>query len=217
MALIKIKQINNSPASAGDVITFDGINNVWAAPPAGGSLQTVTSFANLPGSPSTNDIVLYTPFNSVMMYDGTNWVGPKTTVALFGKQASANQSAWLDSIGAAQAHPDGSSSHGYFIPNITDGSVTNSGWKIYHMSVENDTSITADIEIHSNATTSGTPTFGTTGLIRVQLITTNADETELATPVTVNGGDIIQGFFRKATGNARDITTTITYSLFARA
>lgn len=30
MALIKIKQINNSPASAGDVITFNGTNNAWA-------------------------------------------------------------------------------------------------------------------------------------------------------------------------------------------
>lgn len=214
MALIKIKQINNSPATAGQVITFDGSNNVWATP---SGLTTVTTFAGLPGSPSTNDVIFYVPFNSTMVFDGTNWVGPKITVALFGKQASANQSAWLDSIGAAQAHPDGSSSHGYFIPNITDGSVTNSGWKIYHMSVENDTSITADIEIHANATTSGTPTFGTTGLIRVQLITTNAGETELATPMTVNGGGIIQAFFRKTTGNARDITTTITYSLFARA
>ena len=31
MALIKIKQINNTPASAGDVITFNGTNNVWAS------------------------------------------------------------------------------------------------------------------------------------------------------------------------------------------
>ena len=32
MALIKIKQINNTPAVAGDVITFDGTNNVWSQP-----------------------------------------------------------------------------------------------------------------------------------------------------------------------------------------
>ncbi len=38
MALIKIKQINNTPASAGDVITFNGTNNVWA-PPQGSLFQ----------------------------------------------------------------------------------------------------------------------------------------------------------------------------------
>lgn len=33
MSRLNIKQINNSPAGTGDVITFNGTNNVWAPPP----------------------------------------------------------------------------------------------------------------------------------------------------------------------------------------
>lgn len=58
MALIKIKQINNSPASAGDVITFDGSNNVWApttGAPDQNLWETVTADSGLAIANTTTD------------------------------------------------------------------------------------------------------------------------------------------------------------------
>lgn len=263
MALVKIKQINNSPASTGGIVVYDGTNNVWSnndnnailvssgttgQRPTGvngmirynttndcletyesgswtciktfntpNNLTTVTSYAGLPGSPTVNDQVFYTPFNSVLTWDGSHWVGPKITTPIFGRVASANQSTWLDAIGGASAHPDGTNSHGYWVPNITSGSVTNSGWKIYAMSADNTQSVTGDVEIHAGVTAAGTPTYGTTGLIRVQISAGFGGQTELASPTTVNGGSFIQGFYRKNAGNPRNITTMLTYSMFARA
>ena len=213
MALIKIKQINNTPATLGAIIAFDGTNNIWtnndtgailvssgttAQRPgspvdgfirnnittnklemyqagvwvnldsasiavedstvnitsalstldfgtnltvtdngggdvtidaAGALITTVTTFAGLPGSPSTNDQVFYTPFNSVMTYDGTEWVGPKIAVAMFGREGTGNGDVWLQAIGRASSYPDGTTTHGYTIPNITVGSGT-SKWKL---------------------------------------------------------------------------------------
>ncbi len=56
MALIKIKQINNSPASTGDVITFDGTNNVWAAQAGVQNLwETVSSDSGSTTADTTTD------------------------------------------------------------------------------------------------------------------------------------------------------------------
>ncbi len=58
MALIKIKQINNSPASAGDVITFDGSNNVWApttGQPDQNLWETITADSGLTTANTTTD------------------------------------------------------------------------------------------------------------------------------------------------------------------
>lgn len=58
MALIKIKQINNSPASAGDVITFDGSINVWApttGAPDQNLWETVTADSGLAIANTTTD------------------------------------------------------------------------------------------------------------------------------------------------------------------
>ncbi len=213
MALIKIKQINNTPASSGDVITFNGTNNVWAPIPSTG-LLTVTSFGGLPGSPSTNDIVFYTPFQSTLMFDGTHWVGPKTTSALFGREGTGNNSTWLQAIGRASAFPTSGVTHGYITPVITDGSGT-SDWKVYNMSVACRTSVTGDMELHADSTAT-TPTFGATGITSITLTAQTAVTADV-TPAIITGGSVLQCFWSRTSSQWRDWTVMVTYSLVAAA
>jgi len=214
MALIKIKQINNAPASAGDVITYNGTNNVWAPIPAAGGLTVVTAFASLPVSPSTDDIVVYTPFNSIMRFDGTVWVGPKFSTALFGREGTGNNSTWLQAIGRSSAFPTSGVTHGYIIPSITDGSGT-SDWKIYNMSVTSRTAVSGDMELHADSTAT-TPTFGATGIAAVTLTAQTALTADV-TPAVVNGGQILQCFWNRTSSQWRDWTVIVTYSMVAAA
>lgn len=213
MSTVKIKQLNNDAASSGNVITFDGTDNVWAAPPSGG-LTTVTAFAGLPGSPSTNDVVFYTPFNSILVWDGTHWVGPKISGSFFGREGTGNGDVWLQAIGRASAYPDGSTTHGYTIPNITEGSGT-SKWKLYNMSIGSVNVCTGDMELHADATAT-TPVFGTTGLGSISM-TADRRATSDFTPTTINGGQTLQCFWRRTSGGWKAWTTTFTFSWVAAA
>lgn len=213
MAKIKIKQIDNSAASVNDVITYNGSSNVWATP-SGSGLTTVTTFAGLPGSPSTNDRVFYVPFNSAMTYDGTEWVGPKIVIAMFGREGTGNGDVWLQAVGRASSFPDGTTTHGYTIPNITAGSGT-SKWKLYNISIGSVNICTGDMELHADAT-ANTPTFGATGLGLVSM-TADRRATSDFTPATINGGQSIQCFWRRTSGGWKAWTTTLTYSWVAAA
>lgn len=213
MALIKIKQINNSAASSGDVITYNGTNNVWAPVPDG-SLTVVTTFAGLPGSPSTDDVVYYVPSESVLRWDGTDWVGVLITIPLFGREGNGNNDVWLKGIGRSEAHPTGpplNLTHGYIFPNI-DTTSTNS-WKIYTITVDSAQVVSGDLEIHVNATDLN-PTYGTTGIAKATMIA----QSHLSMPVTVTPLPItnsLQCYWRHTSGTWADWTVTITYGFVA--
>lgn len=213
MALIKIKQINNNTASAGQVITFNGTNNVWATP-SGAGLTIVTTFAGLPGSPSTNDIVFYVPANSVLVYDGTDWVGPKITIPLFGREGNGNNDVWLKGIGRAEAHPTGpplNLSHGYVIPIID--ATSDNRWTFNAMTIDSGQDVSGDMEIHANASNLN-PTFGTTGIAKVTIIAQHATSQILnITPATLT--DSLQCYWRHTSGTWSDWTVTLTYSFVA--
>lgn len=211
MTTVKIKQLNNDAASTGQVITFDGSDNVWAIQ---SGLTVVTTFAGLPGSPSTNDIVFYVPFNSVITFDGTDWVGPKITIPLFGREGVGNNDVWLEGIGRADAHPTGpplNLTHGYIFAGIDTTSVNR--WKLYNLTVDSSQDVTGDMEIHTNAT-SLSPTFGSTGIVKA----TMTAQSHLSTNVTPTALDIsnsVQCYWRHTSGTWADWTVTITYAFAA--
>lgn len=212
MSTVKIKQLNNDAASSGDVITFDGADNVWATP-SGSGLATVTTYAGLPGSPTTNDRVFYVPFNSVMVWDGTDWAGPKVTVPIFGREGVGNNNVWLKGIGRSDSFPSGGTTHGYYVPSLdTDGT---SAWKISNISVSTINLVSGIMELHEEAILNN-PTFGTTGLISITLASERA-KTGDVTPIVVAGTQTIQCFWRRTGGQWKDWTVIITYSLVARA
>lgn len=87
MALIKIKQINNSPASAGNVITFDGTNNVWADPDQN-IWETITSDSGSTTADITTDTLTIAGGSNVT----TSIVGDTLTIAASG--GGIDQNLW---------------------------------------------------------------------------------------------------------------------------
>lgn len=300
MALIRIKQINNSVATEGALIAFDGTSNVWTnndtgailvssgttgerpSSPVNGfiryntttnklemfqngswtnldsasiiveddtvnvvssvatlnfgtnlvvtddgggdvtidassnPLTTVTTFAGLPATPATNDLIFYTPFNAVMTFDGVDWCGPKITSPIFGREGTGNGDVYLHTIGRSDGFPQGGLTHGYVMPNIVSGSGGTSQYKFSVITGACVNAITGDLELHVNATTN-TPTFASTGVI-LATFTAQRQVTEESTPSQlISGGDVIQCFWNRTSGTWKDWTATMTYCIVAGA
>jgi len=212
MSLIKIKQINNTPANTGDVITFNGTNNVWAPTNA---LQIVTSFVGLPGSPTTNDVVFYMPFQTLMVFDGTDWVGPKTIQPMFSNNGRMRNSTWMETAGGVNTGiGNGGNPIGLLFPAM--GSV-GAAYNIYGFSGTNSETTTSSMELH-NTSTASNPVFGTTGIGQVASITAaKSFDLTFSSPDKINSGDVLQCFWRRVSGDARDFTLQVTYALVATA
>jgi len=103
MALIKIKQINNSTATSGQVITFDGTKNIWASPPG----SDISTFQILGA-----DLVLSEPMS--FMIDstrGNKFLSVESSIFDFGHRSPSNNS-WLR---PGNEHIDSSKS-GFIMP-----------------------------------------------------------------------------------------------------
>ena len=106
MALIKIKQINNTPASSGDVITFDGSNNVWAPIPVND--QNLFETFNLAGNTSGDtSIVADTTTDTITFTGGTdisltgNATTDTITINFTGSVGDPDQNLWATFNGDA--------------------------------------------------------------------------------------------------------------------
>jgi len=73
MALIKIKQINNSPASTGGLIVYDGNNNVWSNNDDGAVLVSKGTTGQRPGSPTEGFIRYNTTIDCLEGYIQGAW------------------------------------------------------------------------------------------------------------------------------------------------
>lgn len=297
MALIRIKQINNSPATEGALIAFDGTNNVWTnndtgavlvssgttaqrpGTPTNGflryntttnkfemfqngvwvnldsaaiaveddtvnvtsalsildfgtnlavvdngggditinasssALTIITTFATLPVSPTLNDTIFYTPFNSVLKWDGADWVGPKITIVIFGREGTGNNNTWLKSVGRSDAFPTGGTTHGVCVPDLD--TVDGNDIKITNIAISTINIVSGTMELHANATATP-PVFGTTGIVSTTLVSSRSIAVDV-TPGVVIGGATIQCFWNRTAGQWKDWTVAITYSFVARA
>lgn len=73
MALIKIKQINNSPASTGGLIVYDGNNNVWSNNDDGAVLVSKGTTGQRPGTPTEGFIRYNTTLDCLEAYIAGAW------------------------------------------------------------------------------------------------------------------------------------------------
>jgi hypothetical protein len=67
-----------SGASTGDVASVKSDGTIEYVPPAGGGIDSGTSF---PASPSAGDIFYRTDIREIAYYDGTRWVGNEVTIS----------------------------------------------------------------------------------------------------------------------------------------
>ena len=170
-------------------------------------VNTVTSFGDLPSSPSTDDFVFYTPFQDWVMYDGTHWASPKKYVNMFDRLGKIQTLAYMRS-GEAQIKP----SHGILVPTATDFG----GFKIYGLSINSEKSFTADIELHNNSSLNN-PVFGTTGIGSALSVTANVSGNNSFSGDVVAPGGLLQAFARVTAGTLQDSILTISVSSIAGA
>jgi hypothetical protein len=175
-------------------------------------LPIVNSFASLPGSPSTGEQVYYSPFNSVMAWDGSDWVGPKIDYIWFGRRGSGSFPLWMNSIDRVEVSPVGGISNAIYIPELSAGN----GYKLYNISAKSDQNLTGNIEIHANST-SVVPNFGSTGVGLTSFSNNQFSDTELGTPGIINANDNVQCYLRRTGGNWNDIVVVMVMSRIARA
>lgn len=199
---------NVTTSITGDTLTIDASG--------GGGLTVVTTYAGLPGSPSTNDLVYYTPFNSVMTWDGTDWCGPKVSLALFGREGTGNGNVWLHSIGRSEGHPQGGTEHGYVMPNIISGSGGSAQYKFTVLTGGVVNPVTGDLQLHTGSAATP-PAFVSTGVIKATFAAQSHVTAESTPARLVDGGDTIQCHWKRTGGQWQDWVAYATYCLVAGA
>lgn len=204
MALIKIKQINNTPASTGGVVMFDGTNNQWSNNDTGAILTSSGTTAQRPGTP-VNGMTRYNSTLSCqeMFVDGA-WDCIRAVNApaggvyqmTFGSDGVVRDS-WLD-LGGNNVQT-----------NDTFGIVIMDS-RLFGISYSNSlTGVSTTIEIYSAAAGASPSTAKTLKFSWVLTSMRSARITTFGSPVTFDTGDKI-GVFSRDTGlDANDVVVAL--------
>lgn len=210
---LEISDINPGPLNHVLQVTSDGTAAVWVevdymistGSGSGGGSVTITS--TLPASPSINDIAFYIPFESIVRWDGSHWVGPKIFTPFFGKRGQGNTDAWLEGIGYSRMYAATGVNTGYYIPGLDDGIAM----KICGMSISNTNNITGTMEIHKNAS-EAIPTYATSGVISVNMTSQKIIDSTFS-GVLLNSQNTMQCYWRMTSGQWKEFNVILTYSL----
>ena len=87
--LADLANVSDTSPSAGQALTWDAVASTWKPASPSGGITNVSTYANLPGSPSVTDLAFVTDQKSLYIYDGTEWdkvatgnqVAPRYTTA----------------------------------------------------------------------------------------------------------------------------------------
>ena len=71
--LADLANVSDTSPSAGQALTWDAVASTWKPASPSGGITNVSTYANLPGSPSVTDLAFVTDQKSLYIYDGTEW------------------------------------------------------------------------------------------------------------------------------------------------
>ena len=71
--LADLANVSDTSPSAGQALTWDAVASAWKPASPSGGITNVSTYANLPGSPSVTDLAFVTDQKSLYIYDGTEW------------------------------------------------------------------------------------------------------------------------------------------------
>ena len=71
--LADLSNVSDTSPSAGQALTWDDAASAWKPASPSGGIVNVSTFANLPGSPSVTDLAFVSGTKSLYIYDGTEW------------------------------------------------------------------------------------------------------------------------------------------------
>ena len=71
--LADLSNVSDTSPSAGQALTWDDAANVWKPASPSGGIVNVSTYANLPASPSVTDLAFVSDTKALYIYDGTEW------------------------------------------------------------------------------------------------------------------------------------------------
>jgi hypothetical protein len=71
--LADMANVSDTSPSAGQALTWDAVAGTWKPASPSGGITNVSTYANLPGSPSVTDLAFVTDQKALYIYDGTEW------------------------------------------------------------------------------------------------------------------------------------------------
>jgi len=81
--LADLANVSDTSPSAGQALTWDAVASTWKPASPSGGIVNVSTYANLPASPSVTDLAFVTDTKALYIYDGTEWdrvyTGSQTT------------------------------------------------------------------------------------------------------------------------------------------
>jgi len=178
-------------------------------------LPIVVSYNTLPSSPLLNQHIFYVPFNSVLRWDGTHWVGPKQFWR-FGRNRQGTFPIWLrgDDVSMSPRIILGTTYvFGDYLPEFTANN-SSIRWKVYNITAKSDKDVTGDMELHAS---SGLliPNYVSTGKGKTIFNNEKYSDTELTTPTLLESHARLQMYFRRTAGTWNELKSTITVACVA--
>ena len=71
--LADLANVSDTSPSGGQSLTWDAAASTWKPASPSGGIVNVSTYANLPGSPSVTDLAFVTDTKALYIYDGTEW------------------------------------------------------------------------------------------------------------------------------------------------
>jgi len=71
--LADLANVSDTSPSGGQTLTWDAAASTWKPASPSGGIVNVSTYANLPGSPSVTDLAFVTDTKSLYIYDGLEW------------------------------------------------------------------------------------------------------------------------------------------------
>lgn len=71
--LADLANVSDTSPSGGQTLTWDAAASTWKPASPSGGIVNVSTFANLPGSPSVTDLAFVTDTKALYIFDGTEW------------------------------------------------------------------------------------------------------------------------------------------------
>jgi len=178
MALIKIKQINNSPASTGGLIVYDGNNNVWSNNDDGAVLLSKGTTGQRPGSPTEGFIRYNTTLDCLEAYVAGVWSCVNSQGGIVGNTyqhqfVGGQPDSWMFFADSNSSPPSGPEAGGAVAPALFPFDATATSLTF---SNKND-NVDVDVEFYKNGTllftwsvTNSHVAFKTTGLSTMSFV-----------------------------------------------